>query len=163
MHVQRRPSAPHPPRPRREVWRIISTKSGNDRIAKCICGNEHSTPSQNLYMLMRSMRFRSRGSHFPTFLPRQTIPVLEEVFQPKTQIEMGSQIQQSDQSPEVWRQRGSLEVQQAQAYPENVHDYFTYRYPRPEPELINHKCRIEHQIPLGYNRLRLAVSSPWRY
>src|ERR1700733_1631453 len=31
------------------VWRIISTKSANDKIAKCTCGNAHSASSHNLY------------------------------------------------------------------------------------------------------------------
>ena len=29
----------------RTLWRIIRTKSANDKIAKCTCGNAHSTPS----------------------------------------------------------------------------------------------------------------------
>ena len=31
------------------VWRMIRTKSANDKIAKCNCGNAHSAPSHNLY------------------------------------------------------------------------------------------------------------------
>jgi hypothetical protein len=66
---------------------------------------------------------------------------------------MGSQIQQYDQSPEVWRQRGGLEVHQAQAYPKNIHDSSTNRYPGPEPECVDHKCKTEHQIPFGLRPL----------
>src|SRR5271156_753224 len=31
------------------VWRMIRTKSANDKIAKCTCGNAYSTPLHNLY------------------------------------------------------------------------------------------------------------------
>src|SRR5271170_1227116 len=31
------------------LWRIIWTKSANDKIVKCTCGNASSTPLHNLY------------------------------------------------------------------------------------------------------------------